>query len=165
MQSSRSGESIKAKREPAALVVRRAFSRRATVNEFQVQHLCGLCRLLVRSALDLFEVEAYVDLPEQGWESFTQMPEYRLFTSGVYACGFVCSDLSPTVDLGAVDERPGKALADLDLSQLRHYMHTLMRSERAGFGYGSVLYEAVRSGALDAFSERLERDADLYEDL
>lgn len=165
MDSNHSAETVKAKRGPAALVVRRAFSRRSPINEFQAQHLCGLCRLLVQRTLDCFEVEACADLPEQGWESFTQMPEYRLFTSGVYACGFVCSDLSPTVDLGVVAARPAESLVNLHLPQLRHYMHTLMRSERAGFGYGSVLYEAVRSGALDVFCDRLERDANLYQDL
>lgn len=40
-----------------------------------------------------------------------------------------------------------------------------MRSERAGYGYGSVVFEALRAGVLEQLSERLDRGADLYERL
>lgn len=152
-------------RASVALVVRRAPSKRSAINEFQVQHLCALTRLLVRSTLDHFEVEASADLPEESWEAFTSLPEYGLFTSGAYACGFVCSDLRPDTDLDEVRRFPIAVLGGMDLRQLRHYVHTLMRSERAGHGYGSVVYEALRAGALEAICERLERGSDLYETL
>lgn len=148
-----------------SLVARQAFSKRTAINEFQVQHFCGLCHALIQRTLDRFKVRTSADLPEQGWQAFTQMPEYGLFTSGVYACGFVCSDLAPNVNLEAVNADPAEALSGQTLPQLRHYMHTLMRSERAGNGYGSVLYEALCAGALEVFCARLDRDPDLYEGL
>lgn len=165
MENDQLMKSHRATRKSAALMVRRAFSRRAAINEFQAQHLCALYRLLVQRTLDYFEVETRADFPEQGWEDFIQLPEYGLFTSGVYACGFVCSDFSPTIDLEAISARPTEMLTDMTFPQMRHYMHTLMRSERAGYGYGSVLYEALRVGALEILCERLERDPNLYETL
>lgn len=165
MDSKRTVQSGKGKRTSAALVVRRAPSKRVAINEFQTQHLCGLTRFLVQRTLDHFKVGAAADLPEDGWETFIKLPEYGLFMSGVYACGFVCSDLSPDIDLDAVKCRPNEALGLLTLPQLRHYMHTLMRSERAGYGYGSDIYEAMRAGVLEVVCERIERDADLYERL
>ncbi len=153
------------RRTAASLVVRRAPSKRAAINEFQAHHLCGLSLFLVQRTLAHFEVESVADLPEEGWEPFTYLPEYGLFTSGVYACGFVCADLSPDIDIDAVKCRPVEALGGMTLPQLRHYVHTLMRLERAGFGYGSALYEAVRAGVLEVLCERLDSDSDLYESL
>lgn len=112
-----------------------------------------------------FEVESTTDLQEEGWGAFTELPEYELFTAGTYACGFVCSDLTPDVDLDTVKCRPREVLSSMTLPQLRHYVHTLMRSERAGYGYGSVIYEALRAGVIEALCERLERGSDLYESL
>jgi hypothetical protein len=112
--------------------------------------------------VDYFSVEASAELPEDGWVNFIDLPEYRLFTSGAYACGFVCSDLSPTIDLEVIKSRYSQILGEMNLPQLRNYLHTIMRSERAGYGSGSVLYESIRAGALEFLCERLERDTDLY---
>lgn len=163
MEIGSSTSSQRKRRSSAALIVRRAFSRRTAINEFQVQHFCELCRLLVRQTLDHFGVEICTELPEDGWESFIQLPEYGLFVSGAYACGFVCSDLSPAVDLESIKSRYAKALGEMDLPHLRHYLHALMRSERAGYGGGSVLYDALCEGALEFLCGRLERDPDFYE--
>lgn len=51
----------------------------------------------------------------------------------------------------------------MSLPQLRHYVHALMRTERATYGYGSVVYEAIRTGAVDVLCDRIERGSDLYE--
>lgn len=152
------------RRRSAALIIRSAISKRTPINEFQAHHFCELCRLLIQRALGYFGVQRSSELPEDGIEEFTQLPEYGLFTSGVYACGFVCSDFSPTVDINAVILRPEEVLANMTLPQLRHYVHSLMRSERAGYGYGSILYESIKSGALDFLCDRIARDSDLYED-
>jgi hypothetical protein len=120
---------------------------------------------LVKRTLEHFEVESVEELSDEDWESFTEMPEYGLFTTGVYACGFVCADLKPDADLDAIRQRPIEAIQGANLPWLRHYVHTLMRSERAGYGYGSVVFEALRAGVLEQLSERLDRGADLYERL
>lgn len=155
----------KDRRSSASLVVRRAPSKRSVVNEFQARHLAELCSLLVKRTREHFEVESVEELSDEDWESFTEMPEYGLFTTGVYACGFVCADLKPDADLDAIRQRPIEAIQGANLPRLRHYVHTLMRSERAGYGYGSVVFEALRAGVLEQLSERLDRGADLYERL
>lgn len=157
-------ESI-SKRSSGALIVRRAASKRSAIHESQAQHLCGLIRFMVQETLAHFEVESVGDLAEDGWDAFTELPEYELFTLGAYACGFVCSDLRPDADLNAMARRPGEALRGMSLPQIRHYVHTLLRSERGTFGYGSFIYDALRAGALDALCERLQSGSDLYESL
>jgi hypothetical protein len=165
MDMSETMPDAKVRQLPSSLVVRRAPSKRSVVNEFQARHFAELCRLLVKRTLEHFEMESLEGLPDEGWESFTEMPEYGLFTTGVYACGFVCADLKPDADLDAVKQRPIEAIQGADLPRLRHYVHTLMRSERASYGYGSVIYEALRAGILEQLSERMDRGADLYERL
>lgn len=165
MDHERSFDEGVGKRPSTALIVRRAASKRSAINEFQAQHLCALARHMVQAVVEQSEVDSVDDLPEEGWEAFTKMPEYELFVQGAYACGFVCSDLIPDVDLNAVTSRPREMLREMSLPQLRHYVHTLMRSERAGHGYGSVIYDALRAGVFDVFCERLEYGSDLYESL
>ena len=164
MENSHSEGSHKPKRSSPTLISRKAISKRSPINELQVQHFCELCHLLTQKALGHFGVKNSSELPENECDEFTQLPEYELFTNGTYACGFVCSDFSPTVDLNAVMQRPEEVLARMTLPQLRHCVHSLMRSERAGYGYGSILYKAIKSGALEALCDRLTRDSDLYED-
>ncbi len=153
------------KRPSAALIVRRVANKRSYINESQAQHLCSLIRFMVQAVMNQSEVNSVADLPELGWEDFTKLPAYELFVLGAYACGFVCSDLRPDADLNAVARRSGEALHDMSLPQIRHYVHTLLRSERAGYGYGSVIYDALRARALDALCERLQSGSDLYESL
>ncbi len=153
------------KRLSTALIVRRAASKRTAINEFQAKHLCVLARLMVQAIMEQSEVDSVADLSEEGWEAFTEMPEYEQFVLGAYAFGFVCSDLIPNVDLNAVTSRPQEMLRETTLPQLRHYIHTLMRSERAGHGYGSVIYDALRAGVFEVVCERLEYGSDLYESL
>lgn len=153
------------KRPRTALIVRRAASKRSAINEFQARHLCALARYMVQAVVEQSEVDSVDDLPEEGWEAFTNMPEYELFVQGAYACGFVCSDLSPDVDLSAVTSRPRETLRVMSLPQLRQYIHTLTRAERAGHGYGSVIHDALRAGVFEVLCERLEYGSDLYESL
>lgn len=153
------------KRSSSTLIVRRAASKRSTINEFQAQHLCSLIRVMAQRALAHFEVEYVADLAEEGWDAFTELPEYELFTLGAYACGFVCSDLRSDADLNAVARRSGEALRGMSLPQIRHYVHTLLRSERAGYGYGSVIYDALRAGVFETLCQRLRSGSDLYETL
>lgn len=167
MQQIYSGAVVKKQRSvtgaASQLIVRRAPGKRSTINEFQTQLLCTLTRHLVRCALDLFDVDSVDKLPADGWKSFSGLAEYNLFIQGAYACGFVCRDLTPHADLNAVRLGPSEALQDTSLPQLRHYIHTLLRAERASDGYGSHIYEAHRAGVFTALCELLEDCSALYE--
>lgn len=153
------------KRQNATLIVRRAASKRLAINEYQAQHLCALARRMVQAAMEQSKVRDVADLPEEGWDTFTELPEYEMFTLGAYACGFVCADLSPDADVNAVMSRPRDALREMSLPRIRHFIHTLMRAERAGYGFGSVIFTALRSGVFEALCARLEGGTDLYESL
>lgn len=136
-------------------------SSRTPLNDYQRVHFCQLTEQLLEQALAQFSVRATSQLPEDGWSSFTQTREYLLFITGAYACGFVCSDLKPKLDLDRVNRSPRDQIARMDLKKLRHYVHMLLRAERANDGYGSVIWEAVRSGALEVLLRRLAHDSDL----
>ena len=142
-----------------------APSSRVALNNYQREHFCSLIEQLVERALAQFEVRDTSDLPEDGWESFTQTREYLLFHTGAYACGFVCADLRPNIDLDMVNRNPEAHVTSFDLKQLRHYAHTLMRVERANDGFGSAVWESMRSGALELLLRRLAHDGDLLEPL
>lgn len=133
------------------------------VNEFQAQHLCALCSFLESRTLAHFGVRTLQDLPLEEDDEFTGLTEYDLFTSGVYACGFVCSDLLPDVDLEAIERDPQSVLDRMDLPRIRHYLHTLLRSERANWGCGSVIYSALRAGVLSALVQRIKDGEDLFQ--
>lgn len=148
-----------------ALIARRAAGKRSAINEHQAQHLLTLARCMTEAAIFQWEVDSVADLPQDGWEAFTDLQEYELFVLGAYACGFVCSDLIPNADMNLITSRPHEALREMSLPQIRHFVHTLMRSERAGHGYGSVIYGALRAGVFEALCERLEYGSDLYESL
>ena len=142
-----------------------APSSRDALNNYQREHFCSLIEQLVERALAQFEVRVTSDLPEDGWESFTQTREYLLFLTGAYACGFVCTDLRPDLDLDSVNRSPEVHITRFNLKQLRLYVHTLMRVERANDGFGSVVWDSMRSGALELLLRRLVHDGDLVEPL
>jgi hypothetical protein len=142
-----------------------APSSRVALNNYQREHFCSLIEQLVERALAQHEVRVTSDLPEDGWESFTQTREYLLFLTGAYACGFVCADLRPNIDLDEVNRNPEAHIARFELKKLRHYVHTLMRAERANHGFGSSVWESMRTGALELLLHRLAHDGNLLEPL
>ncbi len=150
-------------KKSVSLIQRQAPSKRSMVNEFQTQHLCALCTFLESRTLAHFGVRTHRDLPLEVDDEFTSLPEYDLFSSGVYACGFVCSDLSPDADLDAVERDPEGVLDRMNLPRIRHYLHTLLRSERANWGGGSVIYSALRAGVLSALVQRIKDGEDLFQ--
>lgn len=164
--SSKSTRSTNARKSSrTALIKRRLPSKRSAINEFQATHFCDLCTLLIQRTLEYNGIRDIEKLPTEGWEKFIELQEYNIFTTGVYACGFVCADMNSDVDLNMIQRSPADAIRRFNLLQLRHYVHTLMRSERASFGYGSVLYDALRAGVLDELVNRIARDTDLYENI
>ncbi len=155
--SARSLSAQKIRRKPA--------SKRAAVNEFQARMLVLLINALETAALGHFGVQGHERLPMERHEEFTALLEYRLFVEGAYACGFVCTDFAPggpTVERGVrVEDAVGSWL----FFELRHYVHTLLRSERWADGYSSPIFEALVQGVLQAISRRLANDDTLYEPL
>jgi hypothetical protein len=140
-------------------------SSRSDLNTFQREHFCSLIQLLIEGALGQFQVRVTSDLPEDGWERFTDNREYQLFLTGAYACGFVCSDLRPDVDIDRVNRSPENHVDKFDLKDLRHFVHTMMRSERSNFGFCSAIWESMRSGTLELLMGRLAHDPRLLDPL
>lgn len=139
--------------EEGALSKRRPISGaaptlRSCVHSEQVRHFVLLARELVEAAA------------RRGDAAFVSLPEYRRFSSGAYACGFVCSD-------GGVNSRsfqpyiddPGR-VAGLGFLDIRRLVHFMMRAERwsdmGGDEGGGAILDAVRSGCLAAVADRLE---------
>lgn len=94
--------------------------------------------------------------------AFRELPEYRRFLHGAYACGFVCRDiLLSTVAYNASPQELRRA----DFITIRKHVHMMMRGERnacCGFDFeesdegGGWVYGAVESGALEAIAARLD---------
>ena len=140
-------------------------SSRTDLNDFQREHFCSLILILIEGALGQFQVRVTSDLPEDGWERFIDSREYKLFLTGAYACSFVCSDLRPDVDIDRVNRSPEGHVDKFDLKELRHFMHTMMRSERSNFGFGSAIWESMRAGTLELVMGRLAHDPRLRDPL
>lgn len=81
---------------------------------------------------------------------FWALPEYDLFHDAAYACGFVCADLRPDYSIERANNLPSESIGQESLNGLRHYLHTLLRAERANRmdGYYSPICSAIESGAL-----------------
>ena len=146
-----------------SLIKRRAASKRAAVNEYQAQHFLRLTNKLREATLQHFGVRSEFGLPEDGWSRFTELPEYEDFVSGAYGCGFVCEDFNPDFPIDDAHRRPAEVLREVSLIKLRHYIHCVIRAERHSDGWGSMIYEAMRAGALNTVCERLAPDSSLYE--
>lgn len=91
------------------------------------------------------------------------LPEYERFIVGAPGAGFVCNDLAPMKDFEDFNARPREHLSSSDFSQLRLYVHTLLRAERWADGYATPIREAVMSGALEIVADRLASDRSLRE--
>ncbi|MGF6658198.1 hypothetical protein OKW34_008788 [Paraburkholderia youngii] len=142
---------------------RRPPSKRSVVNEFQARALALLIDHLEKAALHLFEAPSRERLPLERHEEFFALPEYQLFVEGAYACGFVCTDFAPggpTVERG---ERVEEVVGYWSFFELRHHVHTLLRSERWADGYSSPIFQSLALGALTAIGQRLANDDKLYE--
>lgn len=133
-------------------IVDAPFSRRAAVRACQAELFTLLTRELIA---------AYTRRPNESLADWFEQPEYRRFTVGAYAAGFVCTDLAPMGDFGEIGSRPREHLSSAGFNKLRHYLHTLLRAERWADGYSSPIREAIVSGALKLVADRLENDESL----
>jgi hypothetical protein len=147
----------------AQKIRRKPASKRSAVNEFQARIFALLIEALETAALGRFHVQGHERLPVERHEEFTALSEYRLFVEAAYACGFVRTDFAPdgpTVERGM---RVEDVVGSWSFFELRHYVHTLLRSERWADGYSSPIYEALIQGVLQAISRRLANDDTPYE--
>lgn len=144
------------------LIARAAPSKRSAVNEFQARHFAALIRLMQQQMHAHFGVRDLAQLSEERIEEFYELDGYALFVEGVYACGFVCRDASPTNPLEHCRGSHAEAVRTLDFPSLRQFVHFLMRAERWNYGYSSPLLCAFIGGVLSVVAERLESDETMY---
>lgn len=146
-----------------ARVTRQLPSRRSPVNQHQARHLVQLVRMLERDALQHFRVPVVSRLPKDRHADFFKLESYRVFIEGAYACGVVCVDLKPDNPLERARGSEAEAIARWPFSQLRQYLHYLLRHERWADGYSSPILESLSNGYLQQVADRLEKDDTLYE--
>ncbi len=70
---------------------------------------------------------------------------------------FVMDPFDPEdyADLKAINEEPIRMIDDMDLNDLRRYIHTLQRADKWSDGLWSPVLEALASGALQRAGQRL----------
>jgi hypothetical protein len=88
-------------------------------------------------------------------------PAYQAFHEAAFVAGFVCDDYVDFLDLEPVRRAPRSVIPRMSFGQLRHYVHTLQRTEKNNSQGSTALWLAAQSGALDLVAERLESDANL----
>ncbi|MDV7210774.1 hypothetical protein [Azotobacter beijerinckii] len=137
-------------------IKQQATSRRSPVLWDQAQLFTMLTRDLIQAYMHHMGIEL---------DEFYALPEYDRFVIGAYACGFVCRDYAPMDGelFEQMKSRPQEHLATCSFNRLRHWTHTLLRSERWNYGYSSPVMEALDSGSLELLIQRLETDNHLIE--
>lgn len=149
-------DSIAEYKQPAWHTIQsKPASKRATVNKFQARLFAHTAMKLVANTSTQ---PAQIIAPEQ----FRASPTYQLFVDVAYACGFVCCDLSSSIDLAALNLDPHSSIASWTFPEIRAYTHTLLRAEQWNEEYSSPLLDAIQSGALALVAERIINDETLY---
>ncbi len=95
-------------------------------------------------------------------------PAYNRFMRGAYACGLVCSDMSPdeTGKTAETLKRDPSTLLSMPWRRVREYVHYMMRAERwayqgADFG-GGFIRDALVDGHLRLLAARLRQVSGVY---
>lgn len=142
---------------------RKPASKRSAVNESQARFFAKLINMLEGAMLAHFDLADVERIDINRHDEIWNIPEYRLFLDGAYACGFVCTDGKLEGDLDQVNTHPTEVINAWSFPELRQYVHFLLRSEKWADGYSSPILHAIRSGALQKVADRLESDDSLYE--
>lgn len=137
--------------------------RRSAVNSHQATLFAHLSQRLQRAMLRELGAEGPERLPADKELEILDLDEYRLWTDGAFACGFVMDNGKPDGNLDAVNRDPEGTVGRMPFPELRQYVHYLQRSEKWADCYASPVYHAIRSGALQIVAERLLSDDSLYE--
>lgn len=100
--------------------------------------------------------------PELDLDGWFDLPAYSDALEQAYALQMVHSDLSADgFDMIAINSRPEEILGRLELPELRRYVHALWRCERHTHPHGSLVLDAVQSGALGLVASLLEARSNL----
>jgi len=145
------------------LIKLKSPSKRTSVYASQARFFARCIRRLEEAYRRHFDKPYNPDVGDSA--RFWALPEYEVFHDAAYACGFVCTDFSPTYSIDLANESCGETLSRKPFNELRHYVHTLLRVERSNRmdGYFSPVCSAIQSGALGVVARRLESDRSLYE--
>lgn len=117
--------------------------------------------ILIQELVDEERIETDLNSGPLELEDFFNLPAYLRFISGAYACGFVCSDLTPdSFDISRPDIV--RVLQEAPFEKIRAFTHVLLRSERWADGMWSPVRNILATGALAAVGSRLNSDISLY---
>jgi hypothetical protein len=137
------------------------ISNRSPVYIAQAHFLVKTIHKLERAYGRKFSSSRELSLDE--FYEFQESAEYQDFIEATLICGFVCDDYCNLFPLDNAHLRPREILPALTFNKIRHYIHTIQRAEKWNSQYSTVLYDAIRSGALSIVADRLESDMTLYE--
>ncbi|PTR29609.1 hypothetical protein [Pseudomonas sp. GV085] len=89
-------------------------------------------------------------------DAWFSLPEYDAALYEAYALQLVHGDLSADgFDMAGIHSRPAERLGQMPLAEVRRYVHALWRCERHTYPHGSLVLDAVQSGALGIAARRL----------
>lgn len=147
---------------PAAHISDEIFSRTEPVSKDQAHVFALIIRQLETSLLAHFQIDNVGDIPVARYGEMYSLPEFSLLNKAARACRFVCRDYRSSFDVEAVTRAPVPTLSSLSFSDLRRYVHGVVRGEHWAGGFGSPILEAIKSGALSLVADRLLNDRALY---
>lgn len=159
-------ESVEEWKAPAShKICRKAVSKRSVVNEFQALLFVNISNVFINKCSEVLRLRDANCLSEHDFERITGLPEYTQFINAAYACGFVCRDLNPKINLELVNSRSQELVSLWTFPEIRCYVHTLVRAERWAGGHSSPICDSILSGALKTVIERISVDNTLYSKL
>ena len=89
-------------------------------------------------------------------DAWFSLPEYDAALNEAYALQLVHGNLSADgFDMAGIHSRPAERLGQMPLAEVRRYVHALWRCERHTHPHGSLVLDAVQSGALGIAARRL----------
>lgn len=142
---------------PMAARIIRAPLKGHNITEAQARLMAQALRRVAR-ACEEFEVDEFTTAE---FIILSDHPAYQQFHEAAFVAGFVCDDYSEFMELEPVRRTPRAIVPRMSFGQIRHYVHTLQRTEKNNSQGSTALWMAAQSGALDLIAERLDSDATL----
>ena len=141
-------------------LIRRGMTPKRTVlREHQAAFMARLIREMESALIRFYgvrmvsEIRWNADQHPTPWEC----PEVMRFLEGAVALGFV-STFGPEEfqPLGDIHQDPSRWITSMGPTELRRYIHTLHRADKAADGLECRVLEALACGALQLVANRLE---------
>lgn len=107
-----------------------APSKRSIITEDQAALFALMIQEYEANLMHEFELRDISELDLELYDISLGLPSYKRMLLAGYACGFVCRDLDASFCLYGRPEDLKGTLQSCNLARLRHYLHTLIRSER-----------------------------------